>query len=301
MQHTECISSVKMLERKFALGGVTLNAAISDANAAPGIVLLHGVTRQWRDYQGVLPALAQFGPVAALDHRGHGASSQGHARYRVQEFVEDVVTFINSLPAAPIVLIGHSLGAMTAAMVAARLPAKVQALVLEDPPGTLLGENIVESRYWLQFNGLRDLLNQQIWEDAESLALALAKLPVQHPQDGKVVPWGTLRNEAALRFTAECLMKMDRAVLDDLIAGKWLEGMDWFGELSAIRCPTLLLRSDPACGGMLSEDEARLIQASIPHCERIDSPGHEHNLHAIAPARYLDFVSRFLQSTRPSP
>ena len=307
MQHTERTPDVKVLEHKFELGCVTLGAAVSGPgpeSTAPTLVLLHGVTRQWRDYQGVLPALADYGRIIVLEHRGHGASSQGHDRYRVREFVEDAVALLKTIPSQPVVLLGHSLGAMTAAMVAARAPDQVQALVLEDPPGTLLGERIEESRYWLQFNGLRDLLQQQVWSEAGALALALADLPVQHPLDGRVVAWSTLRNVTALRFAADCLIKMDPAVLDDLIAGRWLEGLDWFGELSGIQCPTLLLRSDPACGGMLSEAEARLIESRIPRCQRIDSPGHEHNLHATNPERYLDFVRRFLQPllqpTRPS-
>ncbi len=302
MQHTECNLPVKMLEHMVALGSVTLNVACSEplesTNGTP-LVLLHGVTRQWRDYQGVLAELVPHGPVMALDQRGHGRSSQGHDHYRVPDFVDDAMTFLQSLQGRPVVLIGHSLGAMTAAMVAARMPGQVLALVMEDPPGSSLGENISESRYWLQFNGLRDLLRQPVMSP-EVLARTLAELPVQHPHDGHIVRWSELRNAEALRFAAECLLAMDPAVLDDLVAGHWLEGLDWFGELAAIRCPTLLLRSDPACGGMLSEDEAQLIQSSIAGCERIDSPGHEHNLHATAPARYMELVSRFLVSIHPT-
>jgi pimeloyl-ACP methyl ester carboxylesterase len=88
MQHTECIPNVNWLEQCFELPGVTLGSGTcSSANTAakPRIVLLHGVTRQWRDYAGVMPALAAFGPVTALDHRGHGASSHHHASYRVAD------------------------------------------------------------------------------------------------------------------------------------------------------------------------------------------------------------------------
>ncbi len=286
MQHTECNPSVNWLEQSFDLpGAVTLGGASSNTGGTE-LVLLHGVTRQWRDYREVMPLL---GNVTALDHRGHGASSKGHAQYRVLDFVEDALAWLETR-SEPVILLGHSLGAMTAAMVAARAPNRITALVLEDPPGSYLAERIVDSRYWLQFNNLRDLLRL-----SRPDASALANMEVQHPADGSVVPWSALRSPKSLRFTAECLKRMDPAVLDDLVAGRWLEGLDWFGELSNIRCPTLLLRSDPNCGGMLSEEEATLIQSRLPHCQRIDSPGHEHNLHGTAPARYLDLVTRFLQ------
>ena len=299
MQHTECTPAVNLLEQSFELDGVTLGSGSLPAHGTP-IVLLHGVTRQWRDYAGVMPALAAYGPVTALDHRGHGSSSHGHSCYRVADFVDDAVAWITTQTNGAVILMGHSLGAMTAAMVAARAPDHVSALVLEDPPGTYLGERIAESRYWLQFNGLRDLLRHYTWADGDALALALAEMPVQHPLDGRTVRWATLRTAKALQFAANCLLKMDPALLDDLLAGRWLKGLDWFGELSHISCPTLLLRSDPDCGGMLIEPEAKLIQSLIANCQRVDSPGHEHNLHGTNSARYLDLVARFLQSHLPT-
>ena len=88
---------------------------------------------------------------------------------------------------------------------------------------------------------------------------------------------------------------MDPRVLDDLVEGRWLEGLDWFAELSNIRCPTLLLRADRLCGGMLAESEALRIESGIRQCKRVDFPQLGHNLHGTAPARYLDEVTRFLQ------
>lgn len=289
MQHTESNAPVKIREHRFTVGDVTLNAALTDGPGSP-IVLLHGVTRCWQDYLGVIPALAELGHIIALDHRGHGGSSRGHANYQVLDNVEDTVRFLQTHVSEPVVLMGHSLGAMTAAMVAARVPQKVRALVLEEPPGTLLTSGLKESRYWLQFAGLQLLLHQQAWD-----AAALAVLPVQHPQDGRTVLWRELRDDAALQFTAECLERMDVRVLDDLMEARWLDGLDWFGELAGIRCPTLLLRADMPCGGMLSEQEALRIASGIPHCERCDLPRHGHNIHATAPARYLDLVTRFIQ------
>ena len=289
MQHTECNPCVKMSERHFAMNGARLNVAAS-GTAGPPLLLLHGVTRCWQDYLGVIPGLAGFGRITALDHRGHGGSSHGHKHYRVVDCVEDAVAFLRSEVNEPAVVIGHSLGAMTAAMVAARAPECVRGLVLEDPPGTLLASGIQESRYWLQFTGLRTLLRQEDWD-----AAALAGLPVQHPLDGRTVPWRELRDPAALKFAADCLARMDARVLDNLVEGRWLDALDWFGELPKIQCPTLLLRADMPCGGMLTKSEAVLIESAVPGCRRADFPQLGHNLHGTAPAQYLDHVTRFLQ------
>src|SRR4030095_10862934 len=100
------------------------------------------------------------------------------------------------------------------------------------------------------------------------LTAALADLPVHRPLDGALVKFGELRDLDTLRFAAECLRQIDPAVLDPLIAGRWMAGIDWFGVLPKIACPTLLLRADPACGGMLNAAEADRITALLPHCTR---------------------------------
>ena len=286
-------ASEKLEERSFPCGGRRLNVAVGPRNGPP-LVLLHGVTRCWADWQPVLPALMTKWQVFALDHRGHGDSERVPNAYRVGDFAGDAAAFLQSHVDGRAVVWGHSLGAMVAAMAAAQAPEHVRALVLEDPPGTLLASGLDESRYILQFTGIQRLLAAQ--PDAATLAQQLAVLPVQHPRDGHTVEFRELRDEATLRFSAECLVRMDPTVVDVLLAGRWLDGLDWFGELPRIACPTLLLRADMECGGMLSADEAARIEQRIPQCRRIDRPGLGHNLHTGDPQGTLAFVDDFLAS-----
>jgi pimeloyl-ACP methyl ester carboxylesterase len=232
--------------------------------------------------------------VFALDQRGHGSSERVPGAYRVVDFAGDAVAFVQSHVDRPAAVWGHSLGAMVASVVAARAPERVGALVLEDPPGTLLASGLDDSRYILQFNGLQRLLAAK--PDAATLAQQLMTLPVQHPRDGHTVDFRELRDEAALRFGAECLVRMDPSVIDVLLAKRWLEGLDWFGELPRIACPTLLLRADVACGGMLSDFEAGPVEMLIPQCRRIDCPGLGHSLHTADLPGTLAFVEDFLAS-----
>jgi pimeloyl-ACP methyl ester carboxylesterase len=284
-------------ESSFACGQLGLNTAVGPRNGPPQ-VLLHGVTRCWQDWQPVLPELMTRWQVFALDHRGHGGSGRTPGAYRVADFAGDALAFVQAYVGERAVLWGHSLGAMTAAVVAARAPERFGALVLEDPPGTLLAGGFGQSRYQLQFTGIRRLLDEHL--DAPALAERLAALPVQHPRDGRTVEFREIRDEAALRFSAECLVKIDPTVLDPLIAGKWLDGLDWFGELPRIACPTLLLRADPDCGGMLSDAEAARITQLIPQCRRVERPGLGHNLHATDARATFKLVGDFLDSF-PSP
>jgi pimeloyl-ACP methyl ester carboxylesterase len=280
-------------ERSFDCGEIHLNAMVGPRNGPP-LVLLHGVTRCWQDWQPVLPELMTQWQVFALDHRGHGGSERVNGAYCIADFAADALAFVRSHAGERVALWGHSLGAMTAAAVAARAPDLVGALVLEDPPGTSLASGFDQSRYALQFTGIRRLLDENL--DAPALAERLAALPVQHPRDGRTVEFREIRDEASLRFSAECLVKMDQTVLDPLIAGRWMEGLDWFGGMPRIACPTLLARADPDCGGMLSEADAARITELIPHCRRVERPGLGHNLHATDSRATLALVSDFLES-----
>ena len=283
----------KLDERTFRCGERSLNVLVGPGNGPP-LVLLHGVTRCWQEWQPLLAALMAQWQVFVLDQRGHGNSERVPGAYRVADFAGDAVAFLQSHIDGQAAVWGHSLGAMVAAMVAARVPERVGALVLEDPPGTLLASGLDESRYILQFTGLQRLLAAR--PDASTLARQLATLPVQHPRDGRTVEFRELRDEAALRFSAECLARMDPTVIDVLLAKRWLEGLDWFGELPRITCPTLLLRADVDCGGMLSDLEAARVEQLIPHCRRLDRPGLGHNLHTADPPGTLAFIGDFLAS-----
>jgi pimeloyl-ACP methyl ester carboxylesterase len=286
-------SDAKMEQRTFRCGEGTLNVAIGPQNGPP-LMLLHGVTRAWQDWRTVLPALMARWHVFAVDHRGHGGSQRLPETYRVADFAGDAAALVQSHLPCPVAVWGHSLGAMVAATVAAQAPECIGALVLEDPPGTLLASTLEESRYILQFTGLQRLLAAR--PDAATLGTQLLTLPVQHPHDGRVVEFRELRDEATLRFSAECLVRMDPGVIDVLLAKRWLEGLDWFGQLARIQAPTLLLRAEMDLGGMLSDGEAARIVRTIPRCHRIDRPGLGHNLHTSDPQGTLSMVDEFLAS-----
>lgn len=286
-------SASALREQSFVCGDVRLNVAVGPRNGPP-LVLMHGVTRTWRDWLPVIPALLERWQLFSLDHRGHGDSDRMPGAYRVEDFASDALAFLRNHVGEGAVLWAHSLGAMTAAVVAARAPECVRALVLEDPPGTTLASGLGESRYVRQFTGIRALLGEAL--DADRLAARLATLPVQHPLDGRIVEFREIRDEAALRFSAECLVRMDATVLDVLLEERWLDGLDWFGELNRIVCPVLLLRADPDCGGMLTLPDARRVTDSIASALRIECPGRGHNLHTTDPSGTLAQVQAFLNS-----
>ena len=67
------------------------------------------------------------------DARGRGGSSAPHHAYRYDDHASDVVGLIRGLGLSRPVLVGHSMGGMTAAVVASRGAGSIRGLVLVGP------------------------------------------------------------------------------------------------------------------------------------------------------------------------
>jgi pimeloyl-ACP methyl ester carboxylesterase len=283
-----------LVERDFPLESLSIHGVMGPPTGMP-LVFLHGVTRRWQDYTTFLPPFVEHYQIFALDHRGHGRSDRSATcAYLVRDYATDFVSFLERHLSNPAIVYGHSLGALVAVVAAARVPHRVRALILEDPPATALGEGIAESRFLLQFTGTRQLLDKPS-QTVEQLTAGLVELPVRRPSDGAVVRFGDLRDIETLRFAAGCLLQLDPKTLDPLLAGRWLEGVDWFGALPQIKCPTLLLQGDPSCGGMLESGEADRLLAGLANGSRVFLAGVGHSIHYAEPKRTARIVQEFLE------
>lgn len=115
--------------------GVLLAYRVAGNPTRPPMVLLHGLGDDERDWQAVLPVLAEGHRVYALDLRGHGRSGRP-GRYSFELMRDDVIGFLEVLGIERCVLIGHSMGAVVAALVAQTAAHRLTHLVLADavPP-----------------------------------------------------------------------------------------------------------------------------------------------------------------------
>lgn len=241
----------------------------------PTLLLLHGVTRLWRDWEPVLPALTTFWNIVALDHRGHGESERA-ASYFVTDYVADAVAFLRKDIGEPVTILGHSLGAMVAAAVAAEMPEYVKALVLEDPPFETMGTRIIGTAWQSQFKGMQTA----VCEAAKGGDLAGLLADIALPQsDGTFKTLGKIRSKASLEWSANCLRAVDPGVFTPLIEGRWLQAYDQHSVFRAIKCPTLLMQADPAAGGALTDADTGEAVSMIAGCRHVRFAGASHQLH----------------------
>jgi pimeloyl-ACP methyl ester carboxylesterase len=253
------------------------------------LLLLHGVTRYGEDWQTLMPSLSARWKVIVVDQRGHGESPRG-ADYLVRDYVADAVHLVRHELAMPLVICGHSLGAMVAAAVAVELPQWVRGIVLEDPPFHTMGNRIGGSQWQAQFIGMQEVARRGGSLDEITDRLADIQLP---DGNGGYQRLGEVRDRTSLNWSAQCLSRLDSAVLTPVIEGRWLDGYDMQAVFSGIHCPTLLLQADPNAGGALTDTDAEAACNAITACQHVHFAGCGHQLHRDRPAEVLQALDDF--------
>lgn len=108
--------------------------AYDDAGTGPLVVAIPGMGDLRTTYDELRDALLAAGyRVVTTDLRGHGDSTPDFTSYGDEATAADVVALVEHLGAGPAVLVGNSMGASAAAVVAADRPDLVRALVLLSP------------------------------------------------------------------------------------------------------------------------------------------------------------------------
>lgn len=105
-------------------------AAQVEQDNDPPLLFLHGFGAALTQWQSNLPPISQFHSVYALDLVGFGASEKAAAHYKIGFWVEQVYDFWRMFIRKPMILVGHSLGALVALTAAVTHPDMVQSLIL---------------------------------------------------------------------------------------------------------------------------------------------------------------------------
>jgi pimeloyl-ACP methyl ester carboxylesterase len=237
----------------------------------PAALLLHGLLGHAREWDSTAEWLSRTHRVVALDQRGHGRSERALADVSPEAYVADAELWIDRLALGPAVVIGQSLGGLTALRLAAHRPDLVSALVVcEATPaaGRDSGEPV---RSWL------------------------ASWPVPFPSDADANAFFGGDTLFARAWTAGLERRddglhpaFDAAVL--LAALAQASARDWWAEWSSIRCPTLIVRAIDGA----PEDEVEKMLLLQPRATLVEIPDAGHDVHLDQPGRWHRAVEAFL-------
>jgi pimeloyl-ACP methyl ester carboxylesterase len=258
--------------------GITLNVTEDGDPAAPPLLLLHGITSFGGTWDWIVPELAERFRVLRLDFRGHGASARTPDAYGSRGYVSDAIAVCDQVIGQPCIVMGHSLGGATAAIMMQQRPELIRAAILEDPPLGLpagtdshLGDGhaLFES-FRLMRQSLPAL--QAVGMTADAVAGFLASVPT--------VSGATMADSIepdGLLSMAGSLLAVDAAVLDPVLNGTidlLLDPDSGFGP------PTLIITADPAKPDAVADPVMAHHFASIsPATEVVTIAGAGHLIH----------------------
>jgi pimeloyl-ACP methyl ester carboxylesterase len=284
--------SIVFQSRSVQADGVRLRLE-SSTNTGPALLCLHGVLRAGRDFAPLWGQLVPRWQLHALDHRGHGGSEWTPGRYFIADYTADAVAIVRDHLEGDVVILGHSLGALVAIGVAAALPDRITGIVLEDPPSPAMLADVLSTTWHAIWAGM-EAISRLGLRDTSVILQHLSEMRV--PANGSPARLGDLRDATSLRLSARCLRDLDPQVLAPLLANRWPEGYDLVASCAAVRCPALILRGDPALGGMLRRDEALAMARQMADGVVIDMPGVGHLIHWTAAETMARLVLGFLES-----
>lgn len=151
-----------MQRRSFVHGDLTLSY-LDQGGAGTPLIALHATWMEASTFAELAEALAPRWRVLALDQRGHGYSDHSED-LSWDAFIGDLGAFIDHLTIkTPVNLLGNSLGGVVAFRYAARNPAKVKAMVIEES-AAVLNPDFNFIRTWAGKYPTREALRERIGE-----------------------------------------------------------------------------------------------------------------------------------------
>jgi pimeloyl-ACP methyl ester carboxylesterase len=209
--------------------------------------------------------------VIMPDARGHGQSSKPDAGYRYEDHANDIVGLIETLGLASPVVLGHSMGGMTAALVACRMQRRLRGVILADPPflSAEVQQEVYESDVAQQH---QQLLNKSLDE-----LLADARRKQAHRSLDILKLLTNARHQTSIH--AFQVLTPPYPEYKQLIC--------------AIDIPSLLVMGET---GVISPSTAEELRSLNPrlHIEKIAGVGH--GLHYDRPKQFVTTIKSFLRS-----
>ncbi|MEV6261336.1 alpha/beta hydrolase [Streptomyces sp. NPDC051784] len=254
-----------------------------ESGGAPGILMLHGLMGRSTHWAPAARRLSERHRPVALDQRGHGRSEKPAAGpYTRDAYVADAEAAIEQLGLAPVTLVGHSMGALTAWQLAAKRPDLVKALIICDMRASALGP-----------------ASQREWEDwFGAWPLPFESLAEVRKWFGEDDPWVERPNPSRGEFFAEVMAEGSdgwRPVFsqEHMLTSRatWIYDAHW-EELAQVRCPTLVLRG---IDGELGRAEAQEMVRVLPLGQYAEVEDAGHLVHYDRPDGWRAAVEPFLE------
>ncbi|MEU0585411.1 alpha/beta hydrolase [Streptomyces sp. NPDC006132] len=264
--------------------GTAPDGAATAPDGSPGVLLLHGLMGRASHWAPTARWLSGRYRAVALDQRGHGRSDKPpQGAFTRGAYVDDAEAALEQLGLAPVVLIGHAMGALTAWQLAAKRPDLVRGLVICDMRASALGA--ASQREWDQW--------------FKSWPLPFATLADVRKWFGEDDPWVERPNPARGEFYAEVMAESPdgwRPVFEpeQMLRSRetWVYDAHW-EELAQVQCPALVVRG---LDGELGRAEAQEMVRVLPRGQYAEVADAGHLVHYDQPEAWRAAIEPFLDA-----
>jgi pimeloyl-ACP methyl ester carboxylesterase len=269
----------KLAHRTFDTNGVSISYGEA-RSTRPVLVFVHGLTGSWREYAPFIERFTSEWHTYACDLRGHGLSSRAPDAYRLVDYVSDVTSLVDRIN-APVVLVGHSLGALVSLGTAAQRGDRIRGLVLLDPIIRIRSlrhdcpQPVVQ---WLEWA-------REVAGSAKSLDDVIGAYKLATPDAA----------EADIVQAAESVFRVAPEAVDVALSDRLLDGMNIRETLVHVRCPTLLLRGDVTSGSVVRDVDLEFAHETLAALTVLRVPGASHMLHEEQPELVHEHIKIFLE------
>jgi N-formylmaleamate deformylase len=239
----------------------------------PPLILLHGLMSSGICWTSIAQALEEGYDVIMPDARGHGKSSVPDDGYQYEDHANDVTGLIQALGLSPPIVLGHSMGGMTAALLAARQQTPLRGLILADP--TFLNLEVQHEVYE------SDVAEQHRRFLNKSLDETLTEAQYKHPH----------RSLDTLKLMNIARHETSLNAFQVLIP----PNPEYKQLVSTVDVPTLLVVGDTGIVSRSVAEELRSLNSRF-HIEEISKVGH--GLHYDRPEPFLMIIESFLKGRK---
>jgi lipase len=260
--------------------------------AASGVpvVLLHGLTDSsacWPSVRHRYPGR----PVVALDARGHGGTPLPDEPFTVAALAADAAQALRALDLGPALVVGHSMGGVTAEELALTAPELVAGLVLEDPAWHDAGRLGADDGSVVGVATGSGPASGDVPGDVPGgrpawLGPAIAAVAGRTVE--QIADWGRVENpawsEEEILGWADAKSRLDPRLAE--VPHDWA-GRDWVEALADVRVPVTLLTAEPGLGVVGPRQAARAAELLGDRLTHVAVPGVGHNIRREAAAAYL--------------
>jgi N-formylmaleamate deformylase len=253
----------------------------------PPVIINHGGADDGLCMSRVAMELEQEYDVILPDARGHGKSASGKGDYSAEQRVADLAGLIQELKLDCPAVGGHSMGAETAAILAAETPKLVRGIFLEEPPIILPGEKLggleMDSKTKKKISKIVANNNRMFKLLPKLIDLYLARKASPTYPDVEILPWVDSKKKLSFDFL-NSLTTMETVMTDP------------FAVFNKITVPVLLFIGDKAKGSIVSREAAQQIAEVNSKVQVVHLEGASHDVRRTRFDGYLPALKKFLSS-----